>query len=44
MVCYTVDCRNNCLNPEVSGTLQAHNDGGWSINCTNPVMYETDDE
>lgn len=44
MICYTVDCRNNCLNPEVSGTLQAHNDGGWSINCTNPVMYETDDE
>ena len=39
-ICYTVDGRNNCLNPEISGTLQAHNNGGWSINCTNPVVYE----
>ena len=42
-VCYTVDGRNNCLNPDISGTLQAHNNGGWSINCTNPVMYKKDE-
>ena len=42
-ICYTVDCRNNCLNPEISGTLQAHNNGGWSVNCTNPVMYRNDE-
>lgn len=39
-VCYAVDCRNNEINEEISGTLQAHNLGGWSVNCTNPVMYE----
>lgn len=39
-VCYAVDCRNNEINQEISGTLQAHNLGGWSVNCTNPVIYE----
>lgn len=39
-VCYAVDCRNNEINKEISGTLQAHILGGWSVNCTNPVMYE----
>lgn len=43
-VCYAVDCRNNEINEEVSGTLQAHNLGGWSVNCTNPVMYEKHEE
>lgn len=39
-VCYTVDCRNNCLNREISGTLQAKDQGGWSVNVTNPVLVE----
>lgn len=39
-VCYSVDCRNLVINRGRSGTLQAHNLGGWSVNCTNPVMYE----
>lgn len=39
-VCYAVDCRNSEINRETSGTLQAHNNGGWSVNSTNPVMYE----
>lgn len=39
-ICYSVDCRNNKLNLEVTATLQAHNNGGWSVNCTHPVMYE----
>ena len=39
-VCYAVDCRNNELNRELSCTLQAHTTGGWSVNCTNLVMYE----
>lgn len=41
-VCYALDCRNGEINEEISGTLQAHNNGGWSYNCTNPVMYEKD--
>lgn len=43
-VCYSVDCRNNEINKEISGTLQAHNLGGWSVNCTNTVMYEKHEE
>lgn len=42
MICCAVDCRNGELNEEISCTLQAHNNGGWSVNCTNPVMYEKD--
>ena len=38
-VCYSVDCRNVCLNEEVSCTLQAKPQGGWSVNVTNPVVY-----
>lgn len=41
-VCYSVDCRNVEINAEISCTLQAHNNGGWSVNCTNPVMYENE--
>jgi len=37
-VCYTVDCRNACLNEEVSITLQAKNTGGFSVNCTPPIL------
>jgi hypothetical protein len=38
-VCYSVDCRNLCMNKEVSGTLQAKNVGGFSYNYLNPVVY-----
>lgn len=33
----TVDCRNFCENKEISGTLQAKESGGYSLNCQNPV-------
>ena len=39
-VCYSADLRNGVLNEELSGTLQAHTTGGYSVNCTHPVMYE----
>jgi len=39
-VCYSADCRNLCLNEELSGTLQAKNNGGQSLNYVNPVVYE----
>lgn len=37
-VCYSVDCRNNVLNKEMNNTLQAKEQGGWSINVTSPVL------
>ena len=37
-VCYSVDCRNGCLNKELSITLQAKNQGGFSVNCTPPIL------
>lgn len=37
-VCYSVDCRNVQLNKELSATLQAKPQGGWSVNVTNPVL------
>lgn len=43
VVCYTVDCRNLCLNEEKSGTLQSKNQGGHSLNFTNPVLIEMQD-
>ena len=43
-VCYSVDCRHNEINEEFIGTLQSHNVGGWSLYCTNPVMYEKHEE
>lgn len=39
-VCYTVDCRNLRTNKEISGTLQAKNQGGFSYNYLNPVLKE----
>lgn len=41
-VCYAVDCRNNVLNEEMSSTLQSKEQGGWSVNVTNPVLYENE--
>lgn len=41
-VCYCIDCRNGVLNEEVSITLQAKNTGGFSVNCTPPVMIENE--
>ena len=35
-----IDCRNMCVNEEVSGTLQAKNEGGHSLNFINPVLYK----
>lgn len=32
-----VDCRNGTESPDVIATLQAHNNGGFSINSTHPV-------
>lgn len=42
-VCYGVDCRNLCLNKEVSATLQAKNVGGFSYNYLNPVLVENNE-
>jgi len=38
-VCYTADCRNGVMNTEISGTLQAKPNGGFSYNCINPIIY-----
>ena len=32
------DARHHCLGGEVSGTLQAKGEGGWSLNYINPVI------
>lgn len=34
-----VDCRNMCINPELSATLQAKENGGQSLNYINPVIH-----
>lgn len=39
-VSFSIDCRNMVLNEEVSGTLQSKNNGGYSLNYINPVLYE----
>ena len=36
-----VDCRNGELNGDLCGTLQAKPNGGFSYNCTNPVIIKT---
>ena len=36
-----IDCRNMVGNTEVSGTLQAKNEGGYSLNFVNPVVYSS---
>lgn len=38
-VAYAADCRNLRLTEEVSGTLQAKENGGFSLNYQNPVVY-----
>jgi DNA (cytosine-5)-methyltransferase 1 len=35
----SLDCRNMAVNPELSGTLQAKSNGGFSLNYINPVVY-----
>lgn len=35
-----LDCRNMIGNTEVSGTLQAKNEGGFSLNFVNHVVYD----
>lgn len=39
-VAYSADCRNMRLNKEISGTLQAKGNGGYSLNYQNPVVYQ----
>lgn len=35
-----LDCRNMVGNDGISGTLQAKNEGGYSLNFVNPVVYD----
>lgn len=37
---YAADCRNMRLTEEVSGTLQTKENGGYSLNNQNPVVYD----
>lgn len=39
-VAFAADCRNGALSKDVSGTLQAKPNGGESLNCINPVVYD----
>lgn len=39
-VAYALDCRNLRMNEEISGTLQAKENGGYSLNYQNPVVYD----
>ena len=39
-VAYSADCRNMRLNEEISGTLQAKGNGGYSLNYQNPKRGE----
>ena len=36
----SLDCRNMVGNDGISGTLQAKNEGGFSLNFVNPVVYD----
>lgn len=38
-ICYGVDCRNSVLDEGKVATLQAKDGGGYSLNCTHPVLY-----
>lgn len=40
VVVYAADCRNLRLTEEASGTLQAKENGGYSLNYQNPVVYQ----
>ena len=42
VVCYGVDCRNGVIEEEKSHTIQAHNNGGFSVNCTPNVLFRND--
>lgn len=42
-VCYAVDVRHLRIDGTMSGTLQAKNTGGHSLNYINPVIYEQDE-
>lgn len=37
IVVNTIDCRSAKINKNISGTLQAKSNGGYSYNCINPV-------
>ena len=37
LICCGLDCRNGRENAELSGTLQAKENGGYSYNCTHPI-------
>ena len=41
---YAADCRNAALNEELSATLQAKDNGGFSYNFINPVVYAIDQQ
>ena len=41
-VAYGLDCRNASVNEELSATLQAKENGGFSYNCINPIAYCND--
>ena len=34
----SIDCRNDVVNEEVSGTLQSKKSGGYSLNYINPII------
>lgn len=38
-VVHSIDCRNLEMNEEISGTLQAKNNGSYSPNYQNPIVY-----
>lgn len=40
VVVYAADCRNLRLTEEISGTLQAKENGGYSLNYQNPIVYD----
>ena len=42
VVCYGVDCRNGVIEKEKTHTIQAHNNGGFSVNCTPNVLFRND--
>lgn len=37
-VAFSYDCRNHVLNEELSATLQAKQEGGYSLNYVNPIL------
>ena len=39
---YGVDCRHGVLDKDKTATLQAHANGGYSLNCTHPVLFENE--